>query len=133
LEVIDEWAANDPAAAADWIAQLGESPLRVRAASFVGRQWGLRDWKATASWLETLPMGRSRDAAIGAFVQSADGYDIKLAVEWANRMETPEGRALQVEETARRWLREDNAAARAWIANAKLPDGLAERLLSVKQ
>jgi hypothetical protein len=100
--------------------------------SIVARQWGQRDWNAAAGWLETLPMGSSRDAAIGAFVTSADGYDIKLALEWANQMEAPESRATRVENTARRWLREDNAAARAWLEKAQLPAGMAERLLSAK-
>jgi hypothetical protein len=63
---------------------------------------------------------------------SADGYDIQLALEWANRTEEAKTRAERVEGTARRWLREDNSAARAWIQNARLPDGMAERLLSAK-
>ena len=85
--------------------------MRERAMSIVARRWGQRDWNAAAGWLETLPTGSSRDAAIGAFVTSADGYDIKLALEWANRMEDTERRAMRVENTAQRWLRDDNAAA----------------------
>ena len=132
LAVINHWTGADPAAAAAWTTQFAEGPLRERAMSVVARQWGLRDWNATAGWLETLPMGSSRDAAIGAFVTSADGYDIKLALEWANQMEASDSRAMRVEETAQRWLREDNAAARAWLEKAQLPPGMAERLLSAK-
>jgi hypothetical protein len=77
-------------------------------------------------------MGSSRDAAIGAFVTSADGYDIQLALEWANRLEDLRSRAERVETTAGRWLREDNSAAREWIQKAQLPTGMAERLLSAK-
>lgn len=132
LVVVDRWTGNDPAAAAAWTTQFAEGPLREQAMSVVARQWGLRDWNAAAGWLETLPMGSSRDAAIGAFVTSADGYDIKLALEWANQMEAPDNRAMRVEDTARRWLREDNAAARAWLEKAQLPPGIAERLLSAK-
>jgi hypothetical protein len=90
----------------------------------------MQDWNATAGWLETLPMGSSRDSAIGAFVTAADGYDIKLAVEWANRTEDPESRAGRVTGTVQRWLSEDDSAARAWIQKAQLPAGMAERLLS---
>ena len=132
LVVIDRWTGTDPAAAAAWTTQFAEGPLREQAMSVVARQWGLRDWNAAAGWLETLPMGSSRDAAIGAFVTSADGYDIKLALEWANQMEAPDSRAMRVEDTARRWLREDNSAARAWLEKAQLPPGIAERLLSAK-
>jgi len=132
LAVINHWTGTDPAAAAAWTTQFAEGPLRERAMSVVARQWGLRDWNAAAGWMETLPMGSSRDAAIGAFVTSADGYDIKLALEWANQMEAPDSRAKRVEDTARRWLREDSAAARAWLEKAKLPAGIAERLLSAK-
>ena len=132
LAVTDRWTDIDPAGAAAWTMQFAEGSLREEAMSSVARQWGLRDWNATAGWLEKLPNGSAKDAAIGAFVTSADGYDIRLALEWANQIEAPENRARRVEETARRWLREDNAAARAWLAKAQLPSGLAERLLSAK-
>ena len=132
LAVIDRWISSDPLAAAAWTSQFPDGPLREQAMSLVARQWGLRDWNATAAWLETLPVGSSRDAAIGAFVTSADGYDIQLALEWANRMEDPENRAQRVEWTARRWLRDDSPAARAWIEKAPLPAGMAERLLAEK-
>jgi hypothetical protein len=132
LAIIERWTGTDPAAAAAWTTQFADGPLRNEAMSFVARQWGLRDWNATAAWLETLPMGSSRDSAIGEFVTSADGHDIQLALEWANRMEAPDTRAMRVENTARRWLREDNAAARAWLEKAKLPVGIAERVLSAK-
>jgi hypothetical protein len=132
LAVINHWTGTNPVAAASWTTQFPEGPLRERAMSVVARQWGQRDWNAAAGWLETLPMGSSRDAAIGAFVTSADGYDIKLALEWANQMDAPESRAARVENTARRWLREDNAAARAWLEKAILPEGVVERLLSGK-
>jgi hypothetical protein len=132
LAVINHWTGTNPVAAASWTTQFAEGPLRERAMSIVARQWGQRDWNAAAGWLETLPIGSSRDAAIGAFVTSADGYDIKLALEWANQMEAPDSRATRVEDTARRWLREDNAAARAWLEKAQLPPGIAKRLLSSK-
>jgi hypothetical protein len=132
LAVISHWSGTNPADAAAWTTQFTEGPLRERAMSIVARQWGLRDWNAAAGWLETLPAGASRDAAIGAFVTSADGYDIKLALEWANQMQAPETRAMRVEQTAQRWLREDHAAARAWLEKAELPSGMAERLLLAK-
>jgi hypothetical protein len=129
LAVIGRWTNTDPVAAAAWTAQFADGPLRDEALSYVARQWGLRDWNATAGWLETLPVGQSKDAAIGSFVTAADGNDIRLAVEWANQTESPDSRLARVEETTRRWLREDEAAARAWLATAQLPAGLAERLL----
>jgi hypothetical protein len=132
LAVIGRWAASDPVASAAWSSELAEGPLRDVAMSMVARQWALSDWNAAANWLQKLPMGSSRDVAIDAFVTSADGHDIKLASEWANQMEDPESRATRVEQMARRWLREDNAAARTWLENAQLPSGLAERLLSAK-
>lgn len=132
LAVVEGWSRTDSAAAAAWATHFTEGPLRQEALSAIAREWGLHDWKATSAWLETLPAGSSRDAAIGSFVTSADGHDIKLALEWANQMESSEARAERVEHTARRWLREDNAAARAWIEKAQLPSGLAARILSAK-
>jgi hypothetical protein len=130
LIVLDHWIDSDPAAAGNWTTQFAEGPFRDHAMSRVARHWTLRDWNGAAAWLRTLPAGSSRDAAIGAFVISADGYDIRLALEWANAMEDPKNRTQRVEATARRWLREDKPAARAWIQKAQLPAGIAERLLS---
>lgn len=132
MAVIERWIGSDPLAAGNWATQFAEGPLRQQALSLIARQWGLSDWNATAGWLGTLPTGLSRDTAIGSFVMSADGKDIQLALEWANRIEDSKGRASQVEATAQRWLKENNPAARAWIENAQLPDGMAERLLSAK-
>jgi hypothetical protein len=132
LALIGPWTSVDPAASSAWSAELPEGQLRNAAMSMVARQWGLRDWNATANWLQLLPPGSSRDAAIDAFVTSADGYDIKLAAEWANQMADPESRAARVEQVASRWLREDNAAARAWLKNAQLPPGVAEQLSAVE-
>ncbi|HYG22607.1 MAG TPA: hypothetical protein VEH04_07495 [Verrucomicrobiae bacterium] len=130
MAVIERWLRSDPAAAAGWTTEFPEGPLRDAAMSRVAREWGLHDWNATSEWLEKLPVGSSRDAAIGAFVISADGYDIRLAVEWANLTEDPQSRARRLESTAQRWLREDHATARAWLEKAQLPAGMAERLLS---
>lgn len=132
LASIERWTNTDPVSAAAWATEFAEGPLREQALALVAREWGLRDANATSSWMEKLPMGPSRDAAIGAFVTSADGNDIRLALEWANQTEDPESRAKRVEETALRWLIEDNAAARAWLDKAQLPSGMAERLLSAK-
>lgn len=130
LAVIERWIRSDPSAAANWAGTFGEGPLRQHALHLVARQWGLRDLQSTARWLENLPNGSSRDAAIAAFVTSADGNDIRLAVEWANRIADPPTRGQALEQAAGRWLREDPAAARQWIENAQLPDGLAGHLLN---
>lgn len=130
LAVIGQWIESDSVAAAAWATQFAEGPLREQALARVGREWGMKDWNATAGWLETLPAGSSKDSAIGAFITAADGYDIRLATEWANRTEDPESRAARVTGMVQRWLGENNAAARAWIQQAQLPAGMAERLLS---
>ena len=132
MAVLSQWISTDPVAAAGWTAQFAEGPLREQALWQVAREWGLRNWNDTSSWLAQLPPGPSRDSAIDAFVTSADGYDIKLALEWANRMENQEKRALRVESTAQRWLGENPTAARTWIQQAQLPSGMAQRLLSAK-
>ena len=128
LRVLGRWIRSEPQAAAAWATQFGESELRNDALALVARRWGLAEWAATADWLETLPPGQSKDAAIAAFVSSADGYDIRLAANWANRLEDSERRSQLVESTARRWLREDADAAQSWLRQTQLPDGIAERL-----
>jgi len=130
LAVVGVWLQSDPKAVANWVASFSEGSMREQALGRVARTWGLQDWNGAAAWLETLPKGASKDMAIDEFVWSADGYDIRLASEWANRIETQELRSQRVEGTLRRWLSEDNSAARAWIQQSQLPPGMGERLLS---
>lgn len=129
LGVLNQWTRADPAAAAGWLTQFTDGPLKERALPEFGRFFGLSDPNAGSAWLETLPSGASRESTISAYVGGADGVDIKLAMEWANRHGDMEARLQELEGTGRRWLGENNAAARAWIKSAELPLGLAERLL----
>ena len=99
LASIERLNNTDPVSAAAWATEFAEGPLREQALALVAREWGRRDWNATSSWMEELAMGPSRDAAIEAFVSSADGNDIRLALEWANQTEDPASRAKRVEET----------------------------------
>jgi hypothetical protein len=82
--------------------------------------------------LQSLPEGSARDSAIGAFVESVDGYDIRVATEWASRINDDEKRLKFVEAATSRWLRENPSAAQAWLEGAAVPDDFKKRVLDSK-
>jgi hypothetical protein len=53
--ILEIWAAKDPAAAANWVAQFPEGSLRETAIETVASQWVQSDSVAAAKWIVTLP------------------------------------------------------------------------------
>ena len=129
-KILRRWAATDWAGAAAWAATLSEteSPdgyeIRNQALQDIARATGFKDREAGMDWLDKLPPGKSHDMAVVNFVSAADGYDIALATQAAMKIQNPELRDAFTANTLRRWLREDAAAARAWMDANSIPDAI---------
>ncbi|MBN1240241.1 MAG: hypothetical protein JXB36_17185 [Gammaproteobacteria bacterium] len=70
--IANQWASQDPAAAADWAQRLEHRDLRSSALGGVARQWAANDRDTARAWALGLPRGNERDAALGAVLQAAD-------------------------------------------------------------
>ncbi len=84
---------------------------------------------AAGQWLQTLPAGASREAAVQAYVSHLAHSSPDLAAPWAETLTDPNTRFNQIENIARNWLAADRPAAEAWLANVNLPDDRKQRLL----
>ena len=83
-----------------------------------------------SGWLEKLPTGGSRDAAVKSFTNSIGEDDPGGAVALAASISNAPMRNSEVERWARTWLLRDKAAATKWIAqNAALDWAVKRRLL----
>jgi len=91
--------------------------------------WANRDPVGAANWLQGLPVGASRDAAVGSFVGVLSHSDPATAAVWAQSIGDDRQRAFQMENVARAWLDEDQRAASAWVQNSALPANVKQRLL----
>ena len=84
---------------------------------------------AAGQWLQTLPAGASREAAVQAYVSQLAYSSPELAAPWAETLTDENLRNNQIENVARRWLETDRPAAEAWLAKVNLPDDRKQRLL----
>lgn len=73
-----------------------------------------------AKYVQALPAGDSRDAGARAIANAAVRQDPAAAIEWANTIKNPEERTDTLVDVGRRYMREDRAAAEAWLANSGL-------------
>lgn len=61
------WAGRDPAAAADWARQLPDDATRVRVVQEILPMWATNDASQAWQWLQALPLGTLREAALAAY------------------------------------------------------------------
>ena len=103
------------------------------AARSVAAQWARQDPVATTGWLERLPAGATRDAAVSAFTQQAVESDPEGAAAWASTIANQDVRNTDLERIARQWLRKDKTAAQNWINQSKaISAEMKQRLLPKK-
>lgn len=74
------WAAEDPEAAADWVAQLDESEGRGYAMGNVVDNWARLDREAAIRWLSDQPDSPNRDQAADRLLTSLVDYDPETAL-----------------------------------------------------
>ena len=83
-----------------------------------------------AQWLETIPAGSGRDAAVSTFANKVVDTDPAGAAAWAATIADNSIRNNSLERIARHWMRVDETAASSWIlASPLLTDEVKKRLL----
>ena len=92
--------------------------------------WANDDPTAAGQWLQTLPAGASREAAVETYVNNLAYSSPDLAAPWVETLTNDTLRNNQIENIARRWLETDRPAAIAWLATVNLPDDRKQRLLA---
>ena len=95
--------------------------------------WADRDLGKTAAWLEKLPAGISRDAAVLEFSRQVTDKDPAGAAAWAGTIYDAGQRDTAMERIYRHWARTDPPAAAAFIANSPVvSDPMKQRILAPK-
>ena len=80
------------------------------------------DPQGAAQWIDTLPDGNSRDAAIPPLVNHVKSVDPTSAFEWAETISDDNTRFNQLQQTVRQWKRTDPEAAQNAINNTNLSE-----------
>lgn len=125
-------SVDDPKSAADLVGLLSaESELRSAVYSQIGTRWAQEDPAGAAAWLKGLPVGPSRDGAVGStamlILESAPAAAAALALTLSNETQ----RRGVTEQVMGQWMKADPAAATAWIRQQPMADAEREALLGM--
>lgn len=112
-KALSQIATTDPLKASQLTSGLEGSAL-AEANTSIAREWALKDWSATESWVKSLPAAQQDDALSSAVSSLADD-DPKLAGTKA--LQIPEGSARDkaIENVTRSMARENPAQAVDWV------------------
>jgi len=128
--IVQRWAQQDPAQAGAWVTGFPEGPLRDTAVEELVKLWTNKDPEQAGQWLNSLAPGQTHDVAVGAYAGAIAVEHPKVATEWLNNIADETLRYDEMEKIAELWLSNDPGPARAWIAEASLPQTRKAKLLS---
>ncbi len=77
-------------------------------------QWAHADYNEAARWMNTIPAGAKRDAAVSGFAPVAAKIDGASAADWAHSIADPLQRNRTLSEVRSIWREQDAAAADAY-------------------
>jgi hypothetical protein len=117
---------EDAVRAATWAIQLPDEATRAEMVSVAASQWARSDVDAFTRWTQSLPAGAARDSAVYALACRLDNQP--EALRWALSIGEQEKRHELIALLVGQWREREPDAASRWLAEAKLPDELRERL-----
>jgi len=115
LVALERWTTQDPQQAFEWIAKSPDPMLREEGIARVISSCASVCPKAARQWIDRLSEGPTRDAAIGAFVEIASGWDSEAAARLSLKTQEPAAREQRVQQCFRAWLQVDPESAKGWL------------------
>ncbi len=126
---LDQWAEDQPDAAAAWALRQPEGPARQVGLAQVARAKASDDPAAALAWVKTLPATPSSDPAVASTAMSLFRRDPDAGAVLLQRLTDQNVAQTVLTNYAGYWLRRDRAAAEAWLARSPLPAAVRARLL----
>jgi hypothetical protein len=109
----------------EWVARAPEGRERKLALTTAFETWAMRDREEALGWMEQKLTSGSEPWVRELYLPYARqlaAISPAEAIEWAERVEADAGREEILVRVARRWLREDEEAALAWLARSPLSE-----------
>ena len=101
--------------ATDDLAQIEADEKSASLFGRVANEWTEKDFKATATWIGTIPAGKCRDQAVWAYASKVSRLDPAAAADWAATGSTEEMRAGMIGSILDQWKKRDPNAAGRWL------------------
>jgi hypothetical protein len=108
------WSDEDPAAAAQYVAQLTISEQNLHLVHSMAHRWAESDQKAALEWGLAQSEPAKRERALGGVVSSWSDTDPAAAANFASSIESNFERNRVLEVAARHWANQDTNAAMEW-------------------
>lgn len=117
---------DDPAAAAEWLAGL-ETDETSGAMREVMMNWASTDSASALGFIQKQPEGQLRDTAASTYIFTNRSADPAESMSIAETISDDGSRSRMIGMTARRWMEEDETAAKAYIENSTVLDDEAKK------
>ena len=118
IEMTALHSTNDPDKSQRLIATLPDEP-RFRAMELYGTIQANESVTRTSEWLNTLPDGPDKDAAIRGFAPIVAKEDAESAMIWAASLDAEALRADLLRQLGREWFQKSPGAAQPWLESSE--------------
>lgn len=130
-DVVEDLARVDSGAAADLLKKEGSEEAMRQSMRELMPAWASKDPEAALEFANSYEAGPIRDIAIQSYIWGHQSGSPQELVQLAETISDEGNRSRALSMSARRWMREDEPAAKAYIEQAEsLSDDAKERILS---
>lgn len=123
--VSSEWAAEEPAEAAEWVMDLAsESGSDEGVGAALGDvlwKWTTQDPQAAGTWLNEQEKGPTLDGAITGLAGAAFDQDPEASLSWATQISNEGLRGISITVGLGAWMQRDPDAAKQWAETNDIP------------
>lgn len=132
--VSDRWARQDLAAARTWVEGLPEN-TRTEAAEGIARRYAREDPAAAAQWLNGLGNNPDLDGARTVYIEEAFRESPQASLDYVAKLSDAKAQENYYQRQLGAWMRQDETAARRWLANnaQTLPPRVVQRFSAQRQ
>jgi hypothetical protein len=120
---------NNPQAAFDMASGIGDTGKRTEAELNAARWFFDRDPAAAVPWMQSLPVGPTKDLAASGISRGMFYADPQAAMDMASGIGDSNLRTEAQKNVVKQWSKKDPAAATQWINSSALPQQVKSQLL----
>ncbi len=120
---------NNPQAACDMASGIGDTGKRTEAELDAARWFFDKDPAAAIPWMQSLPVGQTRDSAASGISRGMARNDPQAAMDMASGIGDSNLRTEAQKNVVEQWSKKDPAAATQWIKSSALPQEVKTQLL----
>jgi hypothetical protein len=120
--IATRWVVADPEAAMAWLASLPAGADRNDGVAEAFRAWAMRDSEAAFAWMAKTGPQPWNEPALAVYTRAIARERPKEAIELAQRIGEEELREGTMIVIAQVWMKQDPAAAEAWLHSADVSE-----------